>query len=192
MNGSATPPDDLHRLLGRAGRAVARWDRRAAAGHGLGPTAAAVLAQLAAAGPQAHRELAGALGLAPATLTPVIDGLERAGDVARRRDGADRRVVHVAVTEDGRRRIERAGPAITGLTARRLPCPPEPQRAVVHRWLVDVVAALEGTAPSPQPHDGPAPGAADQVEPGGEGPRPAVELDDDGHLGDPRAGMVQP
>lgn len=213
VNPPENPPEDLHRLLGRAGRAVARWDRRAAAGHGLGPTAAAVLAQLVATGPLAHRELAGALGLAPATLTPVIDGLERAGDVSRRRDGADRRVVRVIATEAGRRRIEQVGPAIIGLTARYLPSPPEPQRAVVRRWLVDVVAALEGAGPVPpsplpspppsplsslssllssQPDGGPAPGPAGEVEPCGEGPWPAVELDDHRHLGDPCAGMAQP
>ena len=98
----AEPP--LEVLLERVGAAVGRHRRRIAAAHGLTPTAMAVLAALdevgaggsvgvrgdpartptdhGPAGAPSHRELAGRLGLSPATLTPVLDALETTGAVA--------------------------------------------------------------------------------------------------------------
>jgi len=155
-------PDDpaqlpLEVLLERVGAAVTRHRRRAAAAHGLTPTAMAVLAALGGVEPDepgrvracggtsdpadapSHRELAGRLGLSPGTLTPVLDALEAAGDVRRERDHADRRVVRLHRTAAGRIRLERAPSA-------RLPRPaPEVDRAV-RAWLLAVLAAAE--APS--------------------------------------------
>ncbi|SMC95354.1 transcriptional regulator, MarR family [Fulvimarina manganoxydans] len=42
------------------------------------------------------------LKLAPHSITPLLDKLERAGFVERQRDQADRRVVHVLLSERGR------------------------------------------------------------------------------------------
>lgn len=184
---------DLHRLLARAGRALAGWDRRAAADHALTPAGLAALAHLQGTGPLPHRELAAALGIAPATLTPVVDALERAGDVVRARDETDRRVVLVAVTEAGRARGEQAGAAVAALAARVLPRPPEPDRAAVHRWLLAVLDALDRAAldPSPEPQGGPPPPPAGEVEPGGEGTHAPVELHHDRHLRDTRARVRQ-
>ncbi|MEL7349000.1 MAG: MarR family transcriptional regulator [Pseudomonadota bacterium] len=48
------------------------------------------------------RELADRLKLSPSAVTPLVDRLEVAALVLRRRDERDRRVVHVELTEEGR------------------------------------------------------------------------------------------
>jgi MarR family transcriptional regulator, organic hydroperoxide resistance regulator len=148
----AQPP--LEVLLERVGAAVTRHRRRIAAAHGLTPTTMAVLAALGGIDAGAlddpdgargradpvdapsHRELAGRLGLTPATLTPVLDALEAAGEVRRERDRTDRRVVRLHRTPAGRARLALAPSA-------RLPRPdPEVDRAV-RAWLLAVLAAAE-------------------------------------------------
>jgi MarR family transcriptional regulator, organic hydroperoxide resistance regulator len=136
----AQPP--LEVLLERVGAAVTRHRRRVAAAHGLTPTTMAVLAALDPHdlddpdGAPSHRELAGRLGLSPATLTPVLDALEAAGEVRRERDRTDRRVVRLHRTPAGRARLARA-------PSTRLPRPdPEADRAV-RAWLLAVLAAAE-------------------------------------------------
>ncbi len=134
----------LEELVARAGAAVDRHRRRLAAGHGLTPTAIAVLAALddRTAGGQAlpapsHRELAGRVALTPATLTPVLDALEAAGEVVRRRDGADRRVVRLHRTSAGRARLA-AATRVSGLPR----AAPEVEPAV-RAYLLAVLAAAE-------------------------------------------------
>jgi DNA-binding MarR family transcriptional regulator len=51
--------------------------------------------------------LAERIGIAPATATQILDGLERGGAVRRSRTVADRRTVNVTLTEHGRRALER-------------------------------------------------------------------------------------
>lgn len=155
----AEPP--LEVLLERVGAAVGRHRRRIAAAHGLTPTAMAVLAALdevgaggsvgvrgdpartptdhGPAGAPSHRELAGRLGLSPATLTPVLDALETTGAVRRERDRTDRRVVRVHPTPAGRARLARAPSA-------HLPQPAPDVEAAVRAWLRAVLTAAE--APS--------------------------------------------
>jgi DNA-binding MarR family transcriptional regulator len=124
-------PDPLDRLVTRAGTALTRFRRQAAAEHGLSATALDVLAALTAdqhesavradpAGPS-QRDLAGALGISPATLTPVLDDLERAGDVRRHRDPVDRRVVRLAATPEGRDRCRVAQAAVERAVREALP-----------------------------------------------------------------------
>jgi DNA-binding MarR family transcriptional regulator len=83
-----------------------------------------------------HRELAGRLGLSPATLTPVLDALETTGAVRRERDRADRRVVRVHRTAAGGARLARA-------PSTRLPQPDPDVEAAVRAWLRAVLAAAE-------------------------------------------------
>jgi DNA-binding MarR family transcriptional regulator len=56
--------------------------------------------------PRMMRELAQHLGLAVNSVTEVVDRLERRGLADRRRDDADRRVVRVELTEEGRAAAE--------------------------------------------------------------------------------------
>jgi DNA-binding MarR family transcriptional regulator len=65
-----------------------------------------LLRTLARDGPMPASRLAGSAGISPASTTQMLDALERRGLVARVRSEQDRRVVTVALTEDGERRSE--------------------------------------------------------------------------------------
>lgn len=52
-------------------------------------------------GPRTIRAIADRLSLAPNALTPLLDRLEKAALLERRRDGHDRRLVHVTLTREG-------------------------------------------------------------------------------------------
>lgn len=52
--------------------------------------------------PQALGELAAALAMEPATLSPLVKRLEAQGRVARGRSAADERVLEISLTEAGR------------------------------------------------------------------------------------------
>jgi DNA-binding MarR family transcriptional regulator len=133
--------ESLEVLLSRAGAAVVRYRRRLAAQHGLTPTAIAVLAALDpdtdSGGAPSHRELAGRLGLSPATLTPVLDALETAGEVRRERDRTDRRVVRLRRTAAGRAHVASAQ------SPSHLPQPPPEAEPAVRAYLLAVLAAVE-------------------------------------------------
>ena len=132
----------LVRLLSRTGQAVVRYTSRTIAAHGLTATAMGVLGVLADTGAVSHRELSGKLGIAPATLTPVVDALEAAGDLARERDAADRRVVRLWITPSGRERLEEVhGTVVTAFQA-RLPAPAPGDAEVVRAYLLAVLAAV--------------------------------------------------
>jgi DNA-binding MarR family transcriptional regulator len=58
-----------------------------------------------APGPRPAGELALAAGVSAPTATRMLDAVERAGLVRRKRASHDRRCVHVELTEDGRRAV---------------------------------------------------------------------------------------
>jgi DNA-binding MarR family transcriptional regulator len=130
----------LDRLLIATGATLARFRQRVVAAHGLSATALDLLAALSGEDGVPHRELAGRLGLTPATLTPVVDALERAGDVRRERDADDRRVVRVYLTDSGRRRRVAVADQVDQALRDALPG----EEPTVRRYLGQVLAAVEG------------------------------------------------
>jgi DNA-binding MarR family transcriptional regulator len=111
----------LARLLGVASHVTReRWARVSSGQHGLSPAGASVLFVLAergdtpggAAGQAHHRELARHCWVRPATLTGIIDTLERDGYVERLRDDNDRRQVRISLTAAGRGRVRDLGAAL--------------------------------------------------------------------------------
>ncbi len=56
--------------------------------------------------PLAVGEVALQAGVAPPTATRMLDSLERDGFVVRERQAGDRRVVHVRITDEGRRAVK--------------------------------------------------------------------------------------
>lgn len=71
-----------------------------------------VLVLLDADGAMPMRALAEAMDVSQASATGIVDRMEQRGLVDRRRDDGDRRVVHVAITDEGRSLVE-------GMAARR-------------------------------------------------------------------------
>jgi len=65
-----------------------------------------VLSVLDLDGPLPMRSLAEALDVSQASATGIVDRMEQRGLIERRRDDEDRRVIRVALREDGRRLIE--------------------------------------------------------------------------------------
>jgi DNA-binding MarR family transcriptional regulator len=138
--GPASEP--LDRLIVRAGLAVQRLTRRVAATHGLSATALDVLAALDELDGLSHRDLAGRLRLAPATLTPVLDLLEGEGALVRVRDGADRRVVRISITRRGRERYAVAAAGVAAAIA-ALPEPPPGHAALIRAHLIGLLDAAD-------------------------------------------------
>ncbi|MEV0429584.1 MarR family winged helix-turn-helix transcriptional regulator [Micromonospora sp. NPDC050495] len=103
-------PDALHhaplgRLLSIAGHVVEQhWGRYLAEHHGLTSAGMRVLLVLLRAGDSSHREMAERCFVRPATLTGIVDTLERDGFVTRQRDPNDRRSVQLTLTDKGRER----------------------------------------------------------------------------------------
>ena len=138
----------LMRLVSLAGHVTSqRFGRVMGRQHGLSSSGAAVLAVLgwgqgtdcASPGRVTHAELARRMWLSPATLTGIVDTLEKAGYVRRERDEADRRVVWLALTEAGAERVEAisrdAGELFRGTLAG---CDPATEK-VVREFLIDVI-----------------------------------------------------
>jgi DNA-binding MarR family transcriptional regulator len=73
--------------------------------YGLSLTSATVLARLHDDGPQRVTDLATLELVAQPTMTTIVGRLEARGYVERKRDGADRRVVTVALTPTGREKL---------------------------------------------------------------------------------------
>lgn len=130
------------RLVVRTGQELRRFAQRSAAAHGLTATSLDVLDVLALGEAVSHRDLAGRLRISPAALTSVLDALEAAGAVRRKRDRQDRRSVRVEITESGRARLAAAAADLRA-AASRLPRPRPEQEAALRIHLLSVLAALD-------------------------------------------------
>ena len=123
---------------------------------GIGPTDLAAMTHLTfAPEPMGPRELSGRLGITPGATTELVDRLERAGHLERRRDTVDRRRVQLhpsaATLEEvagSLRPLLRALDAVAaGLD--------DHERAAVTRYLGGVLAAYEAFAAGTFPEPGP-------------------------------------
>ena len=96
--------DELAHELDQRLRTLARIVRHQV-DYGLSLTSATVLARLHDGGPQRITDLAALELVAQPTMTALVGRLEARGYVERRRGDADRRVVTVALTDTGRRKL---------------------------------------------------------------------------------------
>jgi len=53
------------------------------------------------------REVAGCFGIRPSSATSLVNGLVKSGDLSRRHDPRDRRVVHLTLTLRGKKNLQR-------------------------------------------------------------------------------------
>ena len=145
----APQPDrmPLDRLVAWTGQALNAYYRRTVLTHGLSATALGVLEVLASADGLSHRDLAAGVGVSPATLTPVIDSLERQQAVERKRDPTDRRVVRVWLTPAGRSRMSSTLDTVVATLEDRIPPPLPDQEQVIRAYLLAVLAAVDSTGP---------------------------------------------
>ncbi|MFY1685231.1 MarR family winged helix-turn-helix transcriptional regulator [Micromonospora sp. WMMD730] len=133
----------LGRLLSVAGHLVDQhWGRYLAEHHGLTPAGMRVLFTLNHLDDATHRDVADRCFVRPATLTGIVDTLERDGFVERRRDEADRRSVRLALTDKGREHIRslvdrmRTDTPLTSVDA-------DPaRRAVIRDFLIEVITTM--------------------------------------------------
>jgi DNA-binding MarR family transcriptional regulator len=116
-----------------------RWSRYLAEQHGLTPAGMATLMTLAEQGESTHRAVAQRRFVRPATLTGIVDTLERDGLVERRRDDADRRSVRLVLTPAGHAKVAalgaliRSGRPLTSVDA-------EPAKAaIVREFLLEMI-----------------------------------------------------
>ena len=104
--------------LARASEAVAARLQRDLAGKRLTTSQFGVIEALLHLGPLCQGELAGKLLRSGASMTSVVEGLEKRGLVVRQRTEEDKRFVRVALTGKGRRLIQEIFPAHAETVAR--------------------------------------------------------------------------
>lgn len=110
-------------------------------------------------GPSAVRHIAARLQLGPSAIVPLVDHLEAAGFVVRRRDSADRRLTHIVPTDAGRALEHAAALAQevvacrTGLTDEGLAELREELHQMVDRMTADIEHVAQPRAPERPPLD---------------------------------------
>ena len=97
--------DEILIALRRITRAIDLRSKELLKRTGLTAPQLAVLQTLRRQGALSGRAVAEAVSLSQPTVTSILDRLERDGLVVRQRSEADRRVVHVRLTESGRERV---------------------------------------------------------------------------------------
>lgn len=136
------PADQIAFALGRLAIfwRAAGW--QAAAGGGLNPAQAEILAHLARRGPQRGGDLAAALGVSAASLSDSVASLTAKGAVARSPDPDDRRAALVALTDAGAA-LAAAQPAAPEALRAALAALPEAEAGALLRSLTRVIRALQ-------------------------------------------------
>ena len=93
--------DCISFLTSAAAKAINRLARERLAPHGITPAQYAVMRGLYEKGGQTGAEISASLVIDSATLTGVLDRLERAGYLARKADRDDRRINRLELTANG-------------------------------------------------------------------------------------------
>jgi MarR family transcriptional regulator, organic hydroperoxide resistance regulator len=133
----AAAVDDFMRASRRArGRLAAEGDLSLSQYHLLEPL-------LRAVGPLGVSELASAAGVSAPTATRMLATLERDALVERRACAGDRRVVHIALTAEGERRVARKGERIATRRAEIFASLAPAERRQAARILTRLAAAIE-------------------------------------------------
>ena len=119
--------------LMRASEAVAASVNEGLAARRLTPSQFGVLEALLHLGPLCQGDLAGKLLRSGASLTSVVEGLEKKGLVVRQRTEEDKRFVRVALTHKGRKLVEDVFPGHAKAVASRFAVLPEKEQDELRR-----------------------------------------------------------
>ncbi|MBW3567033.1 MAG: MarR family transcriptional regulator [Proteobacteria bacterium] len=134
------------RILGslrRIIRAVDLYSRYLALRYSLTGPQLVCVRHLLRHGPMAPGTLARRISLSPATITGIIDRLEKRGLVTRERSTDDKRKVEIALTDDGRELAKQMPPPLHETFSRRLDALPLEEREEIDRVLAKIVDMME-------------------------------------------------
>jgi DNA-binding MarR family transcriptional regulator len=129
--------------LRRIIRAVELHSRGLLSRHGITGPRLACLTLLCNDGPMTSADLSRQLYVSASTVTGIVDRLESAGLVERRRDGEDRRCVYVRATRKGRLLASQTPSSLQDRLAERLRRVPARERAGIRTALERVVEMME-------------------------------------------------
>ncbi|MDR7280757.1 MarR family winged helix-turn-helix transcriptional regulator [Catenuloplanes atrovinosus] len=121
-----------------------RWGGYLAAHHNLTPAGVAVLTTLGMhGGDLGHRRIAELCFFKPATLTGIVDTLERSGHVVRLPDEHDRRAIRIGITESGRLALAKVHEVRT-LNTPLTPVDADPAKAaIIREFLLELISTME-------------------------------------------------
>lgn len=143
-SGDATATECAQNLM-RAAELFVDADVRGLRRHGLSPAARILLATLeGAAEPLASSAIAERLFVTGASVTSLVDTLERKGYVTRTRAAEDRRVVLVELTDKARPVIDAYLAEVTALHAAEFAGLDEEERELLCTLLAKVSAGVQG------------------------------------------------
>lgn len=129
----------LRRIL----RATELHAKEVAQSAGLTPVQLRVVQIVAETGTSTGGAIARRMHVAPATITAMVDKLERAGHVARQPSQTDRRQTIIALTERGRDALRRAPDALQQRFAAEFGALADWEQAMVVAVLERVAAMLD-------------------------------------------------
>jgi DNA-binding MarR family transcriptional regulator len=131
--------------LRRIMRAIDLHSRQLIGKYGISGPQLLILQELASLGEVPTGTLATAVSLSQATVTGIMDRLEKRGLVTRRRDHADKRRVLVTVTADGKRLLLAAPPPLQQSFVREFSRLKEWEQSLILSSLQRVVSMMEAT-----------------------------------------------
>jgi DNA-binding MarR family transcriptional regulator len=123
--------------------------RAGRAGFNVGATEMMALSQLFMVGQSSPTELAGFLALTTASMTELLDRLERAGHVRRRPHATDRRRIVIELSHAARETMARMFAQASGATARAAAGLTDAEQRVIARFLDDVARGYRAVDPAP-------------------------------------------
>jgi DNA-binding MarR family transcriptional regulator len=135
--------DEILRSLRRIVRAIDVHSRHLETHFGITGPQLVCLRVLASSGPMTASELARNVELSQATVTGIVDRLERRGCVVRRRDEKDRRRNNIAVLPAGKSLLAEAPSPLQTKFAQRLEALPEPNQAIIATMLEQIVRMMD-------------------------------------------------
>jgi DNA-binding MarR family transcriptional regulator len=131
---------------------IAQIERPAREAHGLSASAFQALAILDGAGePIPGHVIAGRLLVSSASMTSLLDTLQRRGLVERRPHPTDRRKILVHLTADGQRIVDQQLPVLHAVIAQAISTLPEDDREHLLTSLTTIRARVEQIASQPLP-----------------------------------------
>ena len=139
--------DETTSMLRRLQTAMRDAETALAARLGIGPTDLAAMTHLTfAREPIGPRDLSARLGITPGATTELVDRLERAGHLERRRDTVDRRRVQLHPSSDTLAQVSAELAPLLRAADEVAAGLDESERAAVLRYLSGVLEAYEAFA----------------------------------------------